>query len=42
MSDPVKCIDEIDVDTVANFCEIFAQVSRRLGDMKSLKFVTAV
>eukprot|EP00903_Cladosiphon_okamuranus_P013183 g12296.t1 len=26
ISDPVKSIDEIEVETVANFCEIFAQV----------------
>lgn len=28
ISNPVKSIDEIEVETVANFCEIFAQVCR--------------
>ncbi|CAM9409360.1 unnamed protein product [Scytosiphon promiscuus] len=26
LSNPVKCIDDIDINRVANFCEIFAQV----------------
>lgn len=30
ISDPVKSIDEIEVETVANFCEIFAQVRKHL------------
>lgn len=26
ISNPVKCIEDVDVNMVANFCEVFAQV----------------